>query len=86
VPDVTERLNRQLVAFIHKVRQLDIKKLPSVSETIDWARTLVLLHAETLDRETVRETLNTFLKTQEDILVAEGRLDALTEETLKEAR
>jgi hypothetical protein len=46
----------------------------------------VLLHAETLDRETVRETLNTFLKTQEDILVAEGRLDALTEETLKEAR
>lgn len=86
VPDVTERLNRQLVAFIHKVRQLDIKKLPSVSETIDWARTLVLLHAETLDRETVRETLNTFLKTQEDILVAEGRLDALTEETLREAR
>jgi MoxR-like ATPase len=86
VPDVTERLNRQLVAFIHKVRQLDIKKFPSVSETIDWARTLVLLHAETLDRETVRETLNTFLKTQEDILVAEGRLDALTEETLREAR
>ncbi len=86
VPDITERLNRQLVAFIHKVRQLDIKKLPSVSETIDWARTLVLLHAETLERETVRETLNTFLKTQEDILVAEGRLDALTEETLKEAR
>ncbi len=86
VPDIAERLNRQLVAFIHKVRQLDIKKLPSVSETIDWARTLVLLHAETLERETVRETLNTFLKTQEDILVAEGRLDALTEETLKETR
>jgi len=86
VPDIAERLNRQLVAFIHKVRQLDIKKLPSVSETIDWARTLVLLHAETLDREMVRETLNTFLKTQEDILVAEGRLDTLTEEALKEAR
>ena len=86
VPGIAERLNRQLVAFIHKVRQLDIKKLPSVSETIDWARTLVLLHAETLDRETVRETLNTFLKTQEDILVAEGRLDALTEEALREAR
>jgi len=86
VPDIEERLNRQLVAFIHKVRQLDIKKLPSVSETIDWARTLVLLHAETLERETVRETLNTFLKTQEDILIAEGRIDALTEETLKETR
>jgi MoxR-like ATPase len=86
VPDIEERLNRQLVAFIHKVRQLDIKKLPSVSETIDWARTLVLLHAETLEREMVRETLNTFLKTQEDILVTEGRLDALTEEAIREAR
>jgi len=86
VPGIAERLNRQLVAFIHKVRQLDIKKLPSVSETIDWARTLVLLHAENLDREMVRETLNTFLKTQEDVQVAEGRLSALTEEALKEAR
>lgn len=86
VPDIAERLNRQLVAFIHRVRQLDIKKLPSVSETIDWARTLVLLHADALDREMVRETLNTFLKTQEDILVVEGRLDTLTEEALKEAR
>ena len=86
VPDIAEKLNRQLVAFIHKVRQLDIKKLPSVSETIDWARTLVLLHAENLDREMVRETLNTFLKTQEDVQVAEGRLDILTEEALREAR
>ena len=86
VPGIAESLNRQLVAFIHKVRQLDIKKLPSVSETIDWARTLVLLHAENLDREMVRETLNTFLKTQEDVQVAEGRLNALTEEALKEAR
>ncbi len=86
VPGIAESLNRQLVAFIHKVRQLDIKKLPSVSETIDWARTLVLLHAENLDREMVRETLNTFLKTQEDVQVAEGRLNALTEEALKEER
>jgi len=86
VPDITEKLNRQLVAFINKVRQLDIKKLPSVSETIDWARTLVLLHAENLDRELVRETLNTFLKRQEDLQVAEGRLDELTEQAVREAR
>lgn len=86
VPDITEKLNRQLVAFINKVRQLDIKKLPSVSETIDWARTLVLLHAENLDREMVRETLNTFLKRQEDVQVAEGRLDELTEQAVREAR
>jgi len=86
VPDITEKLNRQLVTFIHKVRRLDIKKLPSVSETIDWARTLVLLHAENLDREMVRETLNTFLKRQEDMQVAEGRLDELTEQAVREAR
>jgi MoxR-like ATPase len=86
VPEITEKLNRQLVAFINKVRQLDIKKLPSVSETIDWARTLVLLHAENLDREMVRETLNTFLKRQEDLQVAEGRLDELTEQAIREAR
>jgi MoxR-like ATPase len=86
VPDITEKLNRQLVAFINKVRQLDIKKLPSVSETIDWARTLVLLHTENLDREMVRETLNTFLKRQEDVQVAEGRLDELTEQAVREAR
>jgi MoxR-like ATPase len=86
VPEITEKLSRQLVAFINKVRQLDIKKLPSVSETIDWARTLVLLHAEHLDREMVRETLNTFLKRQEDMQVAEGRLDELTEQAIREAR
>jgi len=86
VPEITEKLNRQLVAFINKVRQLDIKKLPSVSETIDWARTLVLLHAENLDREMVRETLNTFLKRQEDLQVAEGRIDELTEQAVREAR
>jgi MoxR-like ATPase len=85
VPDITEKLNRQLVAFINKVRQLDIKKLPSVSETIDWARTLVLLHAENLDREMVRETLNTFLKRQEDLQAAEGRLDELTDQAVREA-
>lgn len=84
VPDITEKLNRQLVAFINKVRLLDIRKLPSVSETIDWARTLVLLHADNLDREMVKRTLNTFLKTQQDIQVAESRLDALTEQTVRE--
>lgn len=85
VPGISERLTRQLVSFIHQVRKLEIKKLPSVSETIDWAKTLVLLHAETLDSEMVRETLNTFLKAQEDIRTAEEKLYALTEHALREA-
>jgi hypothetical protein len=57
-----------------------------VSETIDWAKTLVLLHAEKLDRELVRNTLNTFLKAQEDIRVTEEKLHTLTEHALREAR
>ncbi len=85
VPGISERLTRQLVSFIHQVRKLDIKKLPSVSETIDWAKTLVILHAETLEKEMVRETLNTFLKAQEDIRVTEEKLYALTEHALREA-
>jgi hypothetical protein len=85
VPGISERLTRQLVSFIHQVRKLDIKKLPSVSETIDWAKTLVILHAETLDKDMVRDTLNTFLKAQEDIRVTEEKLYALTEHALREA-
>ena len=85
VPGISKRLTGQLVSFIHQVRNLDIKKLPSVSETIDWAKTLVILHAENLDKELVRETLNTFLKAQEDIRVAEEKLYTLTEHALREA-
>jgi MoxR-like ATPase len=85
VPGISERLTKQLVSFIHQVRKLDIKKVPSVSETIDWAKTLVILHAENLDRELVRDTLNTFLKAREDIRVAEEKLHTLTEYALKEA-
>ena len=84
VPGISERLTGQIVSFIHQVRKLDIKKMPSVSETIDWAKTLVILHAENLDRDLVRDTLNTFLKVQEDIRVAEEKLFTLTEHVLKE--
>jgi len=85
VPGISERLTGQLVSFIHQVRKLDIKKVPSISETIDWAKTLVILHAENLDKELVRDTLNTFLKAQEDIRVTEEKLFTLTENALREA-
>jgi MoxR-like ATPase len=85
VPGISERLTGQLVSFIHQVRKLDIKKVPSISETIDWAKTLVILHAENLDKELVRDTLNTFLKAQEDIRVTEEKLYTLTENAIREA-
>lgn len=67
VPEIPPELRSQLVAFIQELRELDLKKVPAISETIDWARTLLLLHTETLDPELVRETLNVILKFQEDI-------------------
>ena len=56
-----------MVGFINEVRTLDLKKLPSVSETIDWARVLVLLQASELDHEMVKDTLNVLLKYEADI-------------------
>ena len=67
VPGISQTLRSQLVGFINQVRALDLKKLPSVSETIDWARVLVLLQASELDHETVKDTLNVLLKYEADI-------------------
>ncbi len=67
VPDVDEGLRHQLVDFVHSLRQLDLKKTPAISETIDWARSLLLLHADKLDEDLIRSTLNVLLKFQDDI-------------------
>ena len=67
VPAVAVTLRRQLVSFVNMVRTLDLKKLPSVSETIDWARVLVLLEAEELGHDVVKDTLNVLLKYEADI-------------------
>ncbi len=78
VPGISEKLGRQLVAFIQAVRQLEVRKAPSISETIDWARVLLILHAQELSPDLVRDTLNIFLKFEEDIAVVTERLHPLT--------
>ena len=82
VPDLSEDLRAGLVSFIQQVRNLDLKKLPSVSETIDWARVLVLLHSSQLDQDLIRDTLNVFLKFEEDIDVVRERLYDIAEKAL----
>lgn len=67
VPELEENLRNQLVSFVQQLRTQDLKKLPAVSETIDWARTLLLLHADKLEVDLVRNTLNMLLKFEEDI-------------------
>lgn len=86
VPEIPPRLRNQLVGFIQELRELDLKKVPAISETIDWARALILLHSETLDAELVRETLNVILKFQEDLDAVAGELPAMTNRAVGESR
>ncbi len=67
VPELPESLADQLVKLIRSIRQLELKKQPSISESIDWARTLIELGVETLDAETTQETLNVVLKYRQDL-------------------
>ena len=67
VPDITEHLADQVARVVRSIRQLELKKHPSVSETIDWARTLVLLGIDQIDAETATETVNILLKYRTDI-------------------
>ncbi len=67
VPGINEQLREQLVNFVQQLRQRDLKKQPAISETIDWARTLLLLHTDALTPELVATTLNVLLKHEEDI-------------------
>lgn len=78
VPEIPAELRKHLVGFIQELRTMDLKKIPAISETIDWARTLVLLHADSLDPELVRSTLNVILKFQEDIDSIDNEIPALT--------
>lgn len=67
VPGIDDTLSRQLVGFVQALRDMDLRKLPSISETIDWARALVLLNASELGPQLVRDTLNLLLKHESDI-------------------
>lgn len=74
VPEVTEHLADQVARIVRSIRMLDLKKSPSVSETLDWARTLLLLNIETIDEATAKETLHILLKYQTDIAKATKEL------------
>jgi MoxR-like ATPase len=70
VPDITENLADQIARIVRSIRQLELKKAPSVSETLDWARTLLLLGIENVDAEAATGTVNILLKYQSDIAKA----------------
>ncbi len=76
VPDAPEQLSVQVVAFVQKVRELELFKRPGVAETLDWTRALMALDRHTLDRETAHRTLGVLLKYQDDLeRMAEGGVE-----------
>lgn len=77
VPEIDKKLRDQLVGFVQFLREQDLKKLPSISETIDWARVLLLLHTDELEVNLVRGTLNLLLKFEEDISAVDNKLTEL---------
>ncbi|MDH4145855.1 MAG: MoxR family ATPase [Acidimicrobiia bacterium] len=76
VPDISESLADQVARIVRTIRQLELKKAPSVSETLDWARTLVLLGIEQITEAEATETLHILLKYQTDIAKATKELTA----------
>ena len=71
-PELGEEISRKLVQVIHQVRELDLKKPPSIAESIDWARSLILLGADDIDAETFRQTMSIIVKHRTDLdIVAE---------------
>ncbi|MEO0466605.1 MAG: MoxR family ATPase [Pseudomonadota bacterium] len=86
VPGIETDLTNQLVAFVQSLRGLDLRKHPSIAETVDWARALVLLHTNSLDEQTVRSTLNLLLKYESDIAAAAPILGKIVREAAPPAR
>jgi MoxR-like ATPase len=66
-PELDQQVARKLVEVVHRIRELDLKKPPSIAESIDWARTLMLLGVTNIDRATFNETVSVILKHRTDL-------------------
>src|SRR5712671_29788 len=80
VPEVSERLAQTVVTAVQRIRGLELRKAPSISESLDWARSLVILNAETLDRDLVESTLTMLVKHEKDLDRVKGALDKVLAE------
>ena len=72
VPGVSERLTRQVVAYVQRLREADLYKMPGVAETLDWSRALLALSKQELDADTVDNTLGALLKYHDDVSKIKG--------------
>jgi MoxR-like ATPase len=67
VPDLSPQLAKQAVELVQRLRGIELKKYPSVSETLDWARALVMLNAKSIDEKVLDNTLTILLKYEQDV-------------------
>jgi MoxR-like ATPase len=74
VPELSPKMARQAVELVQKLRTMDLRKSPSISETLDWAKALVTLNAENLDKTTLESTLSVLLKHESDLQSARRQL------------
>jgi MoxR-like ATPase len=80
VPGIDRHLAEEVVSVVQRIRKLDLKKTPSISETLDWARALMALNADSLEDQLVQETLSVILKYEGDIQKAQSELGRLLRE------
>ena len=85
VPGAGVHMIQDVVSMMHRLRQLDLKKTPSISETLDWARALLALNATELDEDLVNQTFNVILKYEGDVRKAQAELDKLLQKKAGEA-
>src|SRR5918997_661971 len=76
VPGIAEKLTEDVIQLIQRIRKLDLKKTPSISETLDWMKALTLLNVKQLDEQLVTETLSTLMKYEADIRKAQQELQS----------
>ena len=86
VPGIERRMAEDLANMMARLRTLDLKKTPSISETLDWARALLVLNAKDLESDVVNQTLNVILKYEGDVRKAQGELTKLMEKKAAEAK
>ncbi len=85
-PDLSESLARRLVEIVGMVRELDLKKPPSIAESIDWARALLLLGVDDIDHDTFRDTLSVIVKHRTDLDIVAERVGLTLRAGAGEAR
>jgi MoxR-like ATPase len=86
VPEIDKRLAEEIVRVMNRIRELDLKKSPSISETLDWARALLALNADKLEDALVEDTLSVILKYEGDVRKAQGELSKLLEKKAGEEK